>query len=216
MPYPFAHPAAVLPLIKPLGRLAVPSALVIGSVLPDLWYFMPNLSRADTHSAAALLWFCLPIGLVGYLGYHLLIKEPLIALLPRAISARIGSVAPSLPRAPWRAVIFSLVAGAATHLGWDALTHPDLAHGHNFLQHASTLAGTAYLAWYCWRAPQKPLGSRLSLTSRACVIAALATAAAIAAAATLPEAPSDLPALRQLLRTAGIAALEGFGAAIFV
>ena len=77
MPYPFAHPAAVLPLARPMGRFAVPSALAIGSVVPDLWYFVPFADRADSHSLAALFWFCLPAGLAAYALFHLLLKQPL-------------------------------------------------------------------------------------------------------------------------------------------
>ena len=35
MPFTFAHPAAVVPLLRPLGRYGVLSALVIGSIVPD-------------------------------------------------------------------------------------------------------------------------------------------------------------------------------------
>src|SRR5262245_39207676 len=120
MPYPFAHPAAVLPLPRLMGRLAVPSALVIGSLSPDLWYLAPPLAREDNHGAAALLWFCLPAGLALYALFHLLLKQPLIALL----SPRLAAFTPAgLPAAPWRAVVVSLLAGALTHFAWDAATH---------------------------------------------------------------------------------------------
>ena len=78
MPYPFAHPAAVLPLA---ARFGVPSALVIGSVAPDLWYLLPFIDRAQTHSLSGVLAFCLPAGLLLYLLFHFVLKEPLIALL---------------------------------------------------------------------------------------------------------------------------------------
>jgi hypothetical protein len=66
VPYPFAHPAAVLPL----ARFGVPSALVIGSVAPDLWYLLPFIDRAQTHSLSGVLAFCLPAGLLLYLLFH--------------------------------------------------------------------------------------------------------------------------------------------------
>ena len=120
MPYPFAHPAAVLPLARPLGRFAVPSALAIGSMAPDFWYFVPLLERDESHSLVGLAWFCLPAGLLAYALFHLLLKQPLIALL----SPRLGCFTPAgLPQVPWRAVIVSLMVGALTHLVWDALTH---------------------------------------------------------------------------------------------
>ena len=79
MPYPFAHPAAVLPM----GRFGVPSALAIGSIAPDLWHFAPLVDRAHSHGADALLWFCLPVGVAAYLLFHLVLKAPLIALVAR-------------------------------------------------------------------------------------------------------------------------------------
>src|SRR6188768_3171058 len=127
MPYPFAHPAAVLPLARPLGRFGVPSALAIGSIAPDFWYFVPLVERGESHSVAGLAWFCLPLGLLLYALFHLFLKQPLIALL----SPRVG---------------------ALTHLAWDALTHShDDAWRHNWLQHASTVGGTLVLGWWIWR-----------------------------------------------------------------
>lgn len=224
MPYPFAHPAAVLPLIGPMGRLAVPSALVIGSVAPDLWYFVPFMSRADSHSGAALLWFCLPAGLIAYAMFHLLLKHPLIALLPRALSLRLGSfTTPSLPAVPWHAVAISLLSGALTHLVWDALTHSNdnAIHGHNWLQHASTALGAAVVGWWVWRklrrAPLTALPVELSPFTRIWTIVALVAAMAASAWWSAADAAQwlafDLAALRRLARTAGIAGLEGLAAA---
>jgi hypothetical protein len=213
MPYPFAHPAAVIPLAPLMGRLAVPSALAIGSMLPDLWYFVPMVTRVQSHSAAGLLWFCLPLGLLAYAVFHLVLKEPLIALL----SARLQTYAcRGLPKAPWHAVLVSLGAGAATHLVWDALTHSNdyALHGHNWAQHASTALGSLLLARWAWhrvaRAPAHP--SILSLRSRICTGALLA---AIMAAAALAGG-ADGGNLRTLVRSAGMAALQAAAVAIFV
>ena len=41
MPFTLAHPAAVIPLCGILRRASVPSALIIGSMAPDLVYFVP-------------------------------------------------------------------------------------------------------------------------------------------------------------------------------
>jgi hypothetical protein len=218
VPYPFAHPVAVLPLARPMGRFAVPSALAIGSIIPDLWYFVPLVSRADSHSAAALLWFCLPVSLLAYTMFHLLLKHPLIALLPRAAACRLGSFTPhGLPGVAWHVVIVSLLVGALTHIVWDGLTH---SNGQNLLQHASTVLGTAILAWWLWRKLRgAPLTNPVSLSplARACTLGALAAATLVpawwAASAGSPWTSFDLAALRQLLRTAGIAGLEGLAAA---
>ena len=216
MPYPFAHPAAVLPLARPMGRFAVPSALALGSVTPDLWYFVPLIERADSHGLAGLAWFCVPAGLLLYALFHLLLKQPLIAL----ISPRLGAFTPAgLPAVPWHAVIVSLLVGALTHVGWDELTHSyDDGSQHNWLQHASTALGSAVLAWW---AAQKlravaPSPGPLSPMARVCIACALLAAAALAALHAAEPPSPDLLALRRFLRTGGLAALEALGAALFI
>jgi len=216
MPYPFAHPAAVLPLARPLGRFGVASALAIGSIAPDLWYFVPFVERGDSHSVAGLAWFCLPAGLLVYALFHLFLKQPLIALL----SPRLRAFTPArLPAVPWSAVIVSLLAGTVTHLAWDGLTHSyDEGWRHNWLQHASTASGTLVLGWWIWRklrrAPAAP--AALSPLARAATLLAFVAVAALAALhEAAPPAP-DLYALRQFLRTGGLAALEALGAALFI
>jgi len=216
MPYPFAHPAAVLPLARPLGRFGVASALAIGSIAPDLWYFVPFVERGDSHSVAGMAWFCLPAGLLVYALFHLFLKQPLIALL----SPRLRAFTPArLPAVPWSAVIVSLLAGTVTHLAWDGLTHSyDEGWRHNWLQHASTASGTLVLGWWIWRklrrAPAAP--AALSPRARAATLLAFVAVAALAALhEAAPPAP-DLYALRQFLRTGGLAALEALGAALFI
>ena len=217
MPYPFAHPAAVLPLLGPMGRFAVPSALAIGSIAPDLWYFVPFLGRHETHTLAALGWFCLPAGLLVYALFHLILKQPLVALL----SPRLGAFTPAgVPDVPLRAVVISLLAGALTHVVWDGLTHSDddTIQGHNWPQHASTLAGSAVLAWWIWQKLRQapPAPSVLSPRVRAFILLALLGAAALAAwvSADLPAA--DLVALRHFLRTGGFAAVQALSVALLV
>jgi hypothetical protein len=225
VPYPFAHPLAVLPLVRPMGRFAVPSALVIGSITPDLWYLVPFISRTESHSASALLWFCLPAGLIVYELFHLLLKHPLIALLPQALARRLGSfTTPAMPVVPWCAVVASLLVGALTHLVWDGLTHSnnDFGHGRNWLQHANTVLGTAILCWWIWRklrhAPVVEPTVVLSSFARRCTIAMLVAAMAASAYwATADAAPwlsLDLATLRRFLRSAGMAALGGLCVAL--
>jgi hypothetical protein len=163
MPYAFAHPAAVVPVAKMLGRRAVPSALAIGSMIPDAWYLVPFLDRSDTHEALGVLWLCLPAGLIAYAAFHLIFKQPMLALLPRNLAGRLAAWAtPGLPAVPRLSVLVSLLAGIATHLAWDAFTHegylPVLearifagVYLHQVLQHASTVLGSAFLAWWLWR-----------------------------------------------------------------
>jgi hypothetical protein len=146
------------------------------------------------------------------------LKDPLVAL----ISSRLAHfTCRGLPARPWSAVVVSLLAGAATHLVWDWLTHSNaqVVNGMNWAQHASTLAGTLVLAWWSWRklrtAPAAP--PRLARFTRVCILVAMLGAMIVAAlwSADIWLA-FDRAALRHLLRTAGIGALEGLGVALFV
>lgn len=214
MPYPFAHPAAVLPLVPAMGRFAVPSALAIGSVAPDLWHLLPFVERADSHSAAALFWFCLPAGLLAYALFHLVLKDPLIALL----WPRLGAFAcRGVPKAPWSAVVISLLVGALTHLAWDTLTHTNdhTMQDPNWFQHANTALGSAILGWWIWRRVRRapPLPDPVSAFHRGCAALAIGGVMAIFAL----NAADSWPALdRQLIKSVGIGALQGLAAALLV
>ena len=172
MPFTLAHPAAAVPLARPLGRHGVLSALVIGSLVPDFWYLIPPAGRNASHSVAGLLWYVLPVGLLCYCVFHAALKRPLIALFAPVLAARLaGSSAAGLPRVPWSAVVVSLLAGGATHLAWDAFTHwrgsavqamPALqtllasfgavdVRVYHVLQAASSILGLALLAHWCVR-----------------------------------------------------------------
>lgn len=220
MPYPFAHPAAILPLSRPMGRFAVPSALVIGSIIPDAWYLVPFLSRDASHGLGGVFGFCLPAGVLAYLAFHLLLKEPLLALLPRSVACRLaGALVERLPRVPWHAVIASLLAGCATHLAWDALTHERwIVNGFEVLQHASTLIGGAALAAWLGRwlrsAPARPAPAACLLSCSARVVIVTLFVGLSAAWALAVTEPTGLPRsteeVRGALRAAGAAAAQAF------
>ena len=213
MPYPFAHPAAVLPL----ARFGVPSALAIGSVAPDLWYLVPLVDRAETHALAGLFWFCLPAGVALYLLFHLVLKEPLIALLSPRLSA---FACRGLPARSWTAVILSLASGIATHFIWDAPTHANTPRPSvNWLQHANTAVGSAVLAWWIWRKLRSvPARTpRLSLAARLGAFAAFVGVGLLWTLGSAEISPAfDLVGTRHLLRNAGISALQGFSLALVV
>ena len=226
MPYAFAHPAAVIPIARILGRRAVPSALAIGSMMPDAWYFVPFLDREQSHGVLAL-WFGVPAGLVVYAAFHLIFKQPMLALAPRGLAGRLAVwSAPGLPAAPWLSVLVSLLLGVLTHVAWDGFTHEGYFHFvearlsfgvylHQVLQHASTLAGSASLAWWGWRklaatrpqhvAPALPRGMRIA------VVAAMAIVPAIAFFGVLGSFDVDAESVRAALRAASITAMSAFG-----
>lgn len=232
MPFTVAHAAAAVPLARALGRRAVLSALVIGSMVPDFWYILPlPLKRADTHTLAALFWFCLPVGFATYVLYHAVMKQPWLELIPRPLALRLaGCTAPGLPRARWSTVLTSLVLGAGTHLLWDALTHdgpvlehalpaldadlfsigPYEARGYSLLQHLSTVAGIALLAmwltaWYRSATPGPPPARRLPRALAVMLLTATGVATAWIAGATallLWQQGGALPEARALARMA--------------
>jgi len=237
VPYAFAHPAAVIPLGRLLGKFAVPSALVIGSVIPDAWYFVPFLSREHSHSVGGLFLFCLPAGLIAYAAFHLIFKQPLLALLPNGLASPLRTYAcPSLPAAPWRAVAGSLIAGILTHLAWDALTHPGFPglempvltvghyplRAHQLLQHASTLLGTTILIGWIWRklraAPHSasPVHA-VPAPARAAIVVSLlgiCVAAFWSVVLAMPPSSLDMQGVRSMLRAAGVTAVSTLGLGI--
>ena len=129
MPFTFAHPAAVLPLRSLRVVPIVFSALVIGSMAPDIVYFAPlSLDGDFTHSLAGLFLFCLPAGMLMYLLIMHGLRRPLSALLPFGIARRLTPAAAAHGMTPLRralAILLSLLLGAMTHVLWDALTHDD-------------------------------------------------------------------------------------------
>ncbi|TWH75209.1 uncharacterized protein DUF4184 [Modestobacter roseus] len=108
MPFTLAHPAAVLPLLRtPLA----PSALVAGSVAPDLPYYASlqwlggDYNLTLTHEWSSVLWLDPLIGLVLLAAFQVLFKRPLLALLPpaaagRAVPAARGSAGAARRRRP--------------------------------------------------------------------------------------------------------------------
>ena len=120
MPFTLAHPVVVIPL----RRHADLTALVIGSMVPDLTHFTGlDIDRGITHHL--LLWplFSLPVGLLVYLLFTRGLREPLMSLAPLGLVERLTprerqTIAPD----HWKLVLLGLAVGAASHLLFDRLT----------------------------------------------------------------------------------------------
>ncbi len=234
MPFTIAHPAAVLPLPPLLGRYGVWSALVIGSMTPDLrWLSLGLLHRYDTHSLAALLQFCLPAGLLCFWLFHRFLRAPLLRALPPAVSGRV----PPPFEWRWRAlpgVCLSLLVGSATHDLWDGFTHGDSGMARHFpwirrhvgyfgdyplyvfdlLQHASTAIGLIVLAvWLARWLRNAPPPTEPPHHSALWNWWALALVVSAAAAAWLAVTlhPVEVQGIRSALRMAKVVALYAFG-----
>jgi hypothetical protein len=223
MPFTFAHPAAVVPLARPLARWlgshGVLSALVVGSMTPDIAFLLPiGVSRAQSHSVSGLLWCCLPVGLFVFLVFHLLLKRPLIHVLPPHGFARLHQYAHPGEAVSWRllpSILLCLLIGAITHLVWDSFTHRGsygvqalpflrmhLFTGGGFwvylytaLQWISSVIGLGLLAWWAWRwlratpAPDDGPASTVSGPQRYAVFAFVAC---VSAAMGVAQIYSDL------------------------
>lgn len=180
MPFTISHIAAVILLNR---KGLVTSALVIGSMMPDLAYFVhfEGFNRYLGHSIPGLFTFCLPVGLVIWLVFQIFLKRPFFALLPASHQRRI---LPYLQGFPYRSPLFmissivSLGIGTLSHLAWDSFTHnhglivqnvtalrqPILEiagasiYPFSILQHGSTVLGLAALAlWYLLWYRKKPV-----------------------------------------------------------
>ena len=91
MPFTVTHVAAVLPFAW-LCRWRLPlSALAIGSMVPDVAGFYPYLfEHPSTHSFQGVFTHCVPLGLIVFYLFHLVLKRPLVDLLPRPLSSRLS------------------------------------------------------------------------------------------------------------------------------
>jgi hypothetical protein len=127
MPFTLSHAAVVLPFSRPLARWRLLSAALIGSMIPDSRYFLPwRTQHFETHSAASLLTYSLPAGLLVYWLFQYLIKVPLIEMLPDGAYARwvpFESPASIRKLRYWLLAAAGILAGAFTHLLWDTFTH---------------------------------------------------------------------------------------------
>lgn len=180
MPFTLSHAAAVLPGIRRngTGRGPLPaSALVAGSFAPDMTYY------ADTAIPGAMefgqvthaWWGVLTVDVLitaATVALWLLLREPLVALLPTAWQGRVHAWVRGARRPPERGprglrdgawFVVSAVVGAATHVVWDAFTHHDRwgvrlvpvlgqnAGGYpvfQLVQYGSSALALTVLAWF--------------------------------------------------------------------
>ncbi|MFE9254539.1 DUF4184 family protein [Streptomyces sp. NPDC006879] len=181
MPFTLSHAAAVLPALRRRGDARgslVACALIAGSFAPDATYFLDSLVTgamafgAFTHSLPGLL--TVDVLITGVLvGLWLLVREPVVALLPPAWQPRWGSLVrgehwrrrPPLLLAAWFSL--SSVLGSLSHAGWDAFTHPHrwgteafpslmrpLAGlpTYTYVQYGSSAVALGVLTWFTVRA----------------------------------------------------------------
>ncbi|MFI0453825.1 DUF4184 family protein [Actinomadura sp. 6N118] len=236
MPFTMSHPAAVIPLAR--GPL-VPSALVVGSMVPDVPYFFGmGALRGATHVPLGLVTIDLGLGLIFFAAFHLIWKLPLLAMTPGWAHARLAMPALAFRRSMIKWVPLSIVVGAATHLFWDAFTHKHHSFAgalpwlistswggltlNRWLQYASGVLGVVIIVWWLARwsrtapvtaaAPER-LTSRVAWTVAGALV--LATCGGgLLGAVTLINQP-DVPRTFHMTLASGVeGAIAGFGLAL--
>jgi hypothetical protein len=124
MPFPLAHPAAVLPLRRYCPRWLNFPALVVGSLAPDAGYlFGEHYGGPFSHRLIGSVGFCLPLGFMVVALFYWL-RSPAVRLLPAPYQR---ALLPLCAR-PWGSlwsVLLSLLIGAWSHQLWDSFTHND-------------------------------------------------------------------------------------------
>ncbi|WP_347254330.1 DUF4184 family protein [Leminorella grimontii] len=179
MPFTFAHPALVLPLRYGLGKRLSMTALIAGSVSPDLEYFVRmSVKGLYGHTPAGIFLLDIPLALLLTFTFHCVIRGPLIQNLPAFIRHRLWPLRlaiswPAYVKSHFAIVLLSLFIGALSHVIWDAFTHQDaffitmfgwqtisfnlLNHEiplYRILQHASTFIGLTAIAAYFYLTPK--------------------------------------------------------------
>jgi hypothetical protein len=127
MPFTFSHPAAILPLARFRRGPYALSALIIGSMTPDLEYFFSfRHSPIVAHSLLGLVVFCLPVGILALWCFHSFVKQPARLLLPKPLRYRLAELStlrPHIASGQGLLLVLLVGAGAATHIVWDNFTN---------------------------------------------------------------------------------------------
>ncbi|MFD7866126.1 DUF4184 family protein [Streptomyces sp. NPDC059783] len=142
MPFTLSHAAAVLPGIRRDGTGRGPllaSALVAGSFAPDLTFYADTVipGAMEFGQVTHAWWGVLTVDVLitaAAAALWLLLRDPLVALLPTGRQGRVHHWLGGDRRMPRRgpgavraAMWFAIAAvvGAGTHVVWDAFTHHD-------------------------------------------------------------------------------------------
>jgi hypothetical protein len=177
---------------------------------PDFEYLLRlEPSGRFGHTALGLLTFCLPLGLLVWMVFQVLVAPGLLAVVPPGLAAALEPPA----RLSWRdhgrvaGAALAILLGAASHVAWDGFTHghgwavawfpalraevaPALFPGtvwFKLLQHLSTVVGSivVLIAIGCWlgRRSREDLTFAAGQPARAILVAVALLGAAGAGAA---------------------------------
>ena len=131
MPFTFlSHQPPVLPLKIAAPRMFDGTALVIGSMVPDLVFVTHGTDLSvDAHGVGPQFWLCLPVTLVltwivkrhvaGPVALHL----PDLGPFHLRDFARLSRWAPPRTLRSWAVLVASALIGSFSHIGLDSFTH---------------------------------------------------------------------------------------------
>jgi len=179
MGFTFSHPALILPVRYFPRALYSLNGLIVGSMIPDLEYFMrlDNVSNFS-HNLLGLFLFDLPAALLILTIYHQLIRDPFIKNLPVFFKARLIDCLnfdwPDYFKKNGLVISCSILFGAATHILWDSFTsgngyfvihYPILEKPftifhitlsvYKLIKHSSSLVGALLLLYVFFKLPKK-------------------------------------------------------------
>ena len=122
MPFPLAHPAAVLPLRRYCPRWLNFPALVAGSISPDLGYLFGETGIADvSHTVLGGLGFGLVASLF-MLGAFYALGKVAIPRVPSSVGEKLRPFWQPV-HGPALTIVVSICIGIGTHLLLDSFTH---------------------------------------------------------------------------------------------
>lgn len=178
MPFTFAHPAIVLPLVGRRRKILSATGLIIGSISPDFESFIRFAEhKIYSHNWPGIFWFDLPLSVLLAFVFHDIVRDPLIKNLPAFLSGRFrpftGFNWNTFFHRHFVVVIVSVLLGISSHLLWDEFTkfnwvHPNghnrdmviwNVHFHIFLQQASSVIGLTVICWFILRLPVTASGN---------------------------------------------------------
>jgi hypothetical protein len=186
MPFPLAHPAAVMPLRRFCPRWLSLPALIIGSLTPDAGYLFGEKGAGGfSHGFLGTFGFCLPAGILMVALFYWL-RRPVVRILPAPYRRALLPLCQQPPRSPW-AIIASLLIGTWTHLLWDSFTHTTgwfvqhlpllqssvaVVAGHqarvcHLLWYGCSFAGVVWLFWLFEKWKQSCLSGAASVSGKA-------------------------------------------------
>jgi hypothetical protein len=127
MGFTFSHPALIIPCKYLPKKFYSLTGLIVGSMIPDLEYFIRlNSASKYSHTLAGIFWFDIPMAFLVSIVYHHLIRDTLFNNLPGFLKSRLVQFKNfnflNYLKENWPIFLCSVLIGCITHLFWDSFT----------------------------------------------------------------------------------------------